>query len=206
MESNEKQNVLSELKHELEDLEQQLKKSGNEFRDLYVAKKKKMAELLRNYMEELEASGSGKLQEIKKGSKELVDLLEADYDLSYTEYENEPHKISNAIDSLEKKAGEIYAEINAEATRVKKLLEGRFQVDLEKFKTELDIQAAHFKSTKERAGGEFESWKEQRLAEVAELRKKLDEKKGETEEKFDKFRDELETSFDHLKKAFKNLW
>lgn len=206
MENSEKHNLLSELKNELEELESQLKKSGNEFRDLYIVKKKKMAGLLRGYMEELEASGSEKLQDIKQGSKELLDLLESDYDLSYTEYENEPHKISNAIETLEKKAGEIYAEINAEATRVKKLLEGTFRVDLEKFKTELDIQAAHFKSTKDRAGAEFESWKEQRLAEVAELRNKLDEKKGETEEKLDKFRGELEASFDHLKKAFKNLW
>lgn len=206
MEGTEKPKMLQEIRHELEELEGQLKKSGAEFKAVYAEKKKRMAAILRDYLHELEESGSEKLHEIRQGSKELIDLLEADYDVSYTEYEEEPKRISKAIESLEEKAKKIYGEIGAEAAKAKKLFEGTFKVDLDKFKTELDLQAAHFKGTKERAVSEFETWKSQRLAEVAELRKKLDEKKEETEDKLDKFKDELEVSFDHLKKAFKNLW
>lgn len=206
MEEQEKKSLIDEIKTELEDLEKHLKKSSDEFKVTYKEKKKKFAGLIKNYVQDLEESGGEKVHEAKESSKELIDLLEADYDISYTEYEDEPHKLSKAIDAFEHKAKEVIENLSAGTSKAKDSLEKEFAQNKEKFKTELDIQTAHFKSTKDRTMKEYEEWKEKRLKDIDQLKAKLDEQKEDAEEKLEKFGDELSESFTHLKKAFKNLW
>ena len=88
----------------------------------------------------------------------------------------------------------------------KEELEKDLNENLEKFKTELDIQKAHWKGTKDRATAEYEDWKEKRLKDIEKLKKEVEAKKDFTETKFDSFSEEISESFDHLKKAFKKLW
>jgi ElaB/YqjD/DUF883 family membrane-anchored ribosome-binding protein len=202
MEEKDKKSLINEIKAELDDLEQQLKQSGDEVKTTYQKKKKKIADLLKSYTSQLEEAGSDRLSEIKEDSLELISLLEADYDISYTDYDTESGKISNAIDSLEKKIKTL----GSEAGKVKGQLEDDLKRTLGKFKTELDIQKAHFKGTKERAMNEYEDWKINRLKEMGELKEKLEQGKEVAEEKLDSFTAELSKSYDHFKQAFKNLW
>ena len=206
MSTKSKKSIIEELKQELEDLELQLKKSGKDFKDTYTEKKNKIAGLIKKYAAELEETGEEKFHELKESSDELLDLLEADYDISYTDYGNESHKISKAIDKFEIKAKALFENLSEEAREAKAKIEEELTKNLGKFKTELDIQKAHFEGTKDRAVGEFDDWKEKRLKDIEKLKKELEVKKGETEEKLEKFSEEITTSYSHLKKAFKNLW
>lgn len=206
MKTNDKKSFIDEAKIELEELEELLKKGGEEFKDAYKQKKHKIVGILKKYIEELENSGEDQIQHIIESSDELLSLLEADYDLSYTEYENESHKISKAIDTFERKVSEIFVNLTTEAKHSKSKLEEELNKNLEKFKTEMDIQKAHFKGTKERALSEFESWKKNRLKDIEELKHDLENKKKSSEGKLEKFNEEISVSIDHLKTAFKNLW
>lgn len=206
MEEKSKKSIIEELKSELEELEAQLKKSGDEFKDNYKEKKNKIAALIKEYASEIEETGEVKIHDLKESSEELLNLLEADYDISYTEYENESHKISKAIDKFELKAKEIFESLTSEAKQAKVAVEEELNKNLEKFKTELDIQSAHIKGTKDRAASEYKEWKEKRLNDIEGLKKELEQRKEETEDKLEKFSEEISTSYSHLKKAFKNLW
>lgn len=206
MKANNNQSFIDEIKKELEDLEAQLKKSGAEFQENYNQKKQKIAAKLKEYAAEIEGFGGGKVSGFKDSSMELLDLLEADYDLSYTDYESKSHKISSALDDFEEKVKEIFENLTSDTKEAKAKLEIEINKNLNKFRTELDIQKAHFKATKERGGQEFEEWKEKRLKEIADLKIELEHKKAEAEDKFEKFSGEISSSVEHLKKAFKNLW
>lgn len=206
MESKNSKSFINEIKEELEELEEQLKKGSSEFKDNYKLKKQKIAGIIKKYAQEIEEIGEGKIHELKDSYKELLDLLEADYDFSYTEYENESHKISSALEKFEEKAKEIFQDLTSEALQTKAKLEKDLNRNLSKFKTELDIQKAHFKGTKDRATSGFEDWKEKRLKDIDELKTDLEHKKEAAEEKIESFSDEVSDSFDHLKKAFKKLW
>jgi len=206
MAANNKKSIIDEIKNELEELEEQLKQSGAELKDNFKQKKQIIATQIKKYAKEFGESGEGKINELKESYRELIDLLEADYDLSYTDYENESNKISTAIDKFELKAKEIFQNLTSEVRQAKEKLEEEFNKNLSKFKTELDIQKAHFKGTKDRTVSEFDEWKTLRLKEIEAFKKELEKKKEETEGKFENFSDEISNSFDHLKKAFKNLW
>ena len=206
MEEKAKKPIAEEIKHELDEMETLLKKSGDEFKNYYKIKKKKVADLIKKYAHEFEEAGEEKIHEWKESSSELLDLLESDYDLSYTDYENEPHKISKALDKFEVRAKTLLSNITAKGKTAKHEVEEDLQKNLEKFRSELDIQKAHWKGTKERAMAEYEDWKKSRLSDIEKMKKELDHRKSETGGKLEGFGDELSASFDHLKKAFKNLW
>ncbi len=206
MERKIKKSIIDDIKKELADLEEQLKKGGEEFKENYHQKKLKIIAQIRKYATEIEGIGEEKISGLKESSRELLDLLEADYDFSYTEYESNTRKISNAIDDFEKKVKEIFENLASDTRGATAKLEVEINKNLDKFKTELDIQKAHFKGTKERAVSEFEEWKEKRLQDIETLKTELEQKKEEAEDKFEKFSEEISSSFDHLKKAFKKLW
>jgi len=206
MEQNHKKSIIDEIRKELDDLEVQLKKSGAEFKETYVEKKTKIAELIKSYAGKIEGMGEEKMHDLKNSTDELLDLLEADYNISYTDYETNSHKIFAAIDRFESKTKEMLDDLSSEAKQAGQKLNEELSKNLDKFRTELDIQLAHFKGTKERAVDEFEAWKEKRLNDIEKLKSDLEEKREETEDKLEKFSDELSTSFSHLRKAFKSLW
>lgn len=206
MEKKEKKHIVEEMKDELNEMEVLLKKNSDEFINYSKEKKNKFAVLIKKYVHELEENGEEKIHALKKSTSDLLDLLEADYDLSYTDYENETHKISRAIDNFESHAKAIISEISTKGKNAKIEIEDDLHKNLEKFRGELDIQKAHWKGTKDRAMAEFEDWKKSRLSDIEKLKTELDQKKAETEDRFDSFSEELSVSFDHLKKAFKKLW
>ena len=148
METDDKKSIIDDVKNELKELEEQLKKSGSGLKDSYKQKKQKIAILIKKYVTEIEETGEEKIHELKESYDELLDLLEADYDFSYTDYENETHKLSGAIEKVELKAKEIFQNMTSEVRQTKAKLEEELNKNLSKFKTELDIQKAHFKEQK----------------------------------------------------------
>ncbi len=206
METANKKNIFGDLKAELDELEEKVKKSGGEFREQYKIKKQKIAALIKKYAHEIEQTGEEKVDELKESSQELLDLLEADYDLSYTEFETESHKISKALDDYEARAKVFFAHLSKEAKRTTGKIEEEMKENLDKFRTEMDIQKAHFKGTADRMKSEYEEWKVNRLKDIASLKKQLDQRKDQAEDKLEAFSGELSESFDHLKKALKKLW
>jgi ElaB/YqjD/DUF883 family membrane-anchored ribosome-binding protein len=206
MEEQNKKTIIAGLKAELDDMETKLRKSGSEFKEYYSSKRKAIADLLKQYAHELEQSGEEKIHDLKESSYELLDLLESDYDVSYTEYESKSHKLTTAIEKFESRLTEFLAEAAEKGKSTKKELEADINEKLGKLKTEIDIQKAHLKGTKDRAMTEYESWKKGRLEDIEKLKKELEVKKDEAELKLEEFGGELSQSFDHLKKAFKKLW
>ena len=63
--------------------------------------------------------------------------------------------------------------------------------NLDKFRTEMDIQKAHFKGTAGRMKSEYESWKANRLKDIESLKKQVDQRKDEAEDKLEAFSGEL---------------
>ena len=57
MEAHNKKSIISEIKSELDDLENHLKKGSEEFNELYKEKKQKLANLIKTYASEIEESG-----------------------------------------------------------------------------------------------------------------------------------------------------
>jgi len=206
METANKKNILNDLKVELDELEEKVKKSGGEYKEQYRLKKQKIAALVKKYAHEIEQTGEEKIGELKESSQELLDLLEADYDLSYTEFESESHKISKALDKYEARAKVFFANLSENAKKASGKIEAEMKENLDKFRMETDIQKAHFKGTADRMKSEYETWKANRLEDIESLKSKLDQRKDQAEDKMEAFSDELAESFDHLKKAFKKLW
>ncbi len=200
MEEKDSKSLIEEIKAELEELEEQLKQSGDDVKSTYQQKKKKIAEILKQYTKQLEETGGERLKEVKEDSKELIDLLEADFNISYTDYAEESGKISNAVEALKEKIKKV----GEEAEKLKGQISEDISDTLEKFKTELDIQKAHFRATRERTLKEYEEWKKNRLKEVSILKEKLEKEMANS--KLEGFTDELSKSYEHLKQAFKNLW
>ena len=206
MATQEKKSIVDEIKSELEEMEEKLKKSGEDFRQHYLEKKHKVAALIRKFAHNLEAAGEEKLHDLKTSSEELLDLLEADYDLSYSEFESESHKISKALDSFETNMKDALENLGEGTKKAKGKVEEDIQSALSIFRTERDIQKAHFKGTADRAMAQYDSWKKSRLEDIQSLKAELEVKKSEAGEKLEAFSEELSVSFDHLKKAFSKLW
>jgi len=206
METTNKKNIIGEIKAELDEMEEKLKKSSGEFKEHYKAKKQKIATLIKKYAKEIEQTGEEKVSELKESSQELLDLLEADYDLSYTEFENQSHKISKALDKYEARTKEFFSHLSNEAKKTSGKLEGELKQNLDKFRTEMDIQKAHFRGTADRMKTEYESWKNTRLKDIESLKKQLEQQKDVAGEKLEAFSGEVSESFSHLKSAFKKLW
>jgi ElaB/YqjD/DUF883 family membrane-anchored ribosome-binding protein len=57
MKTASKKDILGNLKAELDELEEKVKKSGGEFKDLYREKKQKIAAMVRKYANEIEQTG-----------------------------------------------------------------------------------------------------------------------------------------------------
>jgi len=206
MEKTNKKGIIDEIRSELNEIEDKLQKGGEEFKENYREKKEKIALLIRKYAQEIEQTGEEKVHKIKESSQELLDLLERDYNLSYTEYENESHKISRALDAYEIQIKDFFTNLSMEAKKKTGKIEEEMKLNIGKIRTEMDIQNAHFKGTADRMKVEYEAWKTNRLKEIDALKKELELKKDIAEDKLEEFSAELTESFDHLKKAFKKLW
>ncbi len=206
MEKTNKKSIIDEMRAELNDIEAKLQKGGEEFKANYREKKEKIAMLVRKYAQEIEQTGEEKVHKIKESSQELLDLLERDYNLSYTEYENESYKISHALDAYEVQIKDFFTNLSIEAKKRTGKIEEEMKLNIGKVRTEMDIQNAHFKGTADRMKAEYEAWKTNRLIEIDALKKELELKKDLAEDKLEEFSAELTESFDHLKKAFKKLW
>jgi hypothetical protein len=206
MEKQSKKSIIEDLKTELDEIEGKLKKSSDEYRSYFELKRQKFADLIRQFAHQLEQSGEEKVHSLRDKSRDLLDMLESDYDLSYTDFESESHKISKAIDRFEAEVKDVYERMSDKGKSARAEFEGDINRNLEKFKTELDIQKAHWKGTRDRAKAEYEDWKAKRLNDIEELKKELEERKHEAGDKFESFTEEINESFSHLKNAFKKLW
>jgi methyl-accepting chemotaxis protein len=202
MENADKKNVIDQMRTELEEIEEQLRKSGREFQGLYEQKKHRFVTVLQDYAQLLEKSGSEKAKQAKEKITDMLDLLESDYDVNYVDYSDEPHKISQAFEKLEDKLKELREEVSETGQRI----EADVQHGIDRFKMELDIQKAHFRGTSERAKNDFDLWKEKRLQDIDEMKHKLEQRREEAGSKFGSFSEEIAESFSHLQKAFRKLW
>ena len=194
------------IKKEIEELESLLKKNSEEVKVEFQQQKSRVTDKIKTFGDQLENASQEQLQSLKDSTTELLDLLDADFDLSYTDFDDSSGKLSSAIEKYESKAKEAVASLSDEASQAKAKISAELHESLNKFKMEMDIQKAHLKGTKDRASSELDYWKEKRLAELRRLKEELEGKKEAAGEKLDQFSDELSTSFDHLKKAFKKLW
>lgn len=206
MEKTNKKNIIDEIRSQLDEIEDKLKQGSDAFIDNYRVKKEKIALSVKKYAHEVEQTGEEKVQKIKKSAEELLDLLESDYNLSYTEYRSESHKISKALDVYEMQVKDYFNDLSKEARKKSSKFEAEMKTNIAKMRMELDIQNAHFKGTADRMKAEYETWKANRLMEIDALKKQLELKKDIAEDRLEEFAGELTESFDHLKKAFKKLW
>ena len=104
MEGETKKSIIEEITAELEDLESQLKKGGEEIKSTFKEKKAKIAALIRQYATEIEGLGHDKMDDLRDRTGDLLNLLESDFDFSYTDYEDDSHQISK--ETLETKKAE----------------------------------------------------------------------------------------------------
>jgi len=208
MEDRSQKSILDKMKQELDDLELQLKLGSKELKDAYKLRKKKFTELIRDvheYSMAVKKSGSEKLEEFRKNSKYLLDTLESDFDISYTDYEDKPHDLKKALNDFEKSLKNYFKELGDEAKVSQLKIEKDVKTGIEKFKSDLNVQRAHLKQLNEKSQSDWEEWKEKKLREVNDLKRKIDSKLGESKEKMGKFNEEVSEAFQHLKSAFKNL-
>jgi ElaB/YqjD/DUF883 family membrane-anchored ribosome-binding protein len=208
MENQEKQSTLEKVKAELEELEVQLKLGTMEAKEKFQAKKaafKTLVHETEDHLSNIEKVGEKQVAAVKKEAESLIDLLDADFDFSYTEYEDHPQKIRTSLHHFQEKVQKALEDVDDEAEKLKAEIDSKVKMGIEKFDKELELQQSYFLQQKEKAGNEFDKWKEKLLGEIQELKGKIDGQIDEAETRIDLFSDELSKAYDHLKKAFLNL-
>lgn len=208
MEAEEKKTFTDHLKSDLEELEVQLKLGGMELKKSYGTQKERFAGLVRKfheYVNEIEHEGAEKVSGFKEKSRDLLDVLETDFDISYTDYSDKPQDVKAALLAFEESLKDLYNQLDEKTVSRRKKLETELRLGLDKFRNELAIQQKHLEHQKAKSMDEFDKWKENRLEEVQNLKKRIDERFKETGGKIDKLNEDLGEAYDHLKKAFRNF-
>lgn len=200
MASLNKNPLLEEIKHELHELEAQVKSGRKELNKAYKSRNEKFSGLIKNvhnYISEVEKAGGEKARELESDSKYLLDTLESDFDFSYTDFEEKPQNLKSALHDFEVSLKNFYKELNEKTGYAKKKLENEWKANLKKLKSEIQ----NVKKSEEN----LEEWKVNRLEEMKSLKEKIDQRVHRSKDKIDQFNLELTEAYDHLKAALKNL-
>ena len=186
--------ALERVKRNLETLEVQLNLGAKEAKDAFEKRRdelNKNIEKVREHAQELGKEGSQKFDDLEKEGKALMDLLNADYNFSYNEFDEAETRTKNLRDNLE----DLYKETEEE---FKKEAKERYSHLLEKMEMEFSVQKAYT----EKKGQDLEKWRSELKKEVEEIKTKIDKNKDIAEDRFENFTAELKEAFEHIKKAF----
>lgn len=205
MEEKKKTPKIEHIANEIEELEVQLKLGKLDLTDSINNRKKELAGLIRKvygFGEKVEKESEEKLHEVKEKTDELLDILDADFNFSYTDYDDEHGHLLEKLQELERKAKEVYEKLEQEASKRGEKVKEEFSVGMEKFKNELKIHQKQLQNRTDEAVSEFNEWRQERLKDIENIKELLEEKKSEVEEKTDTFNTEISKAYSHLKKAF----
>ncbi len=208
MEETPKKTILEEIKNDLDELEVQLNLGKKELQEAFEAKKKKFTSLIKQVqlnLDEYEKTGSEKVKELKDKAADLIDTLESNFDVSYTDYSDKPHSLKRVVEDFEKVVKDYYIEVEGKSKEATSKAKTEIKLGIEKFKHELEIQQAQLKQLKEKSSDEWESWKKTKQEEIGKLKEKINSAVDSSKEKAGKFNEELTEAYRHLKTAFKNL-
>ncbi len=208
MEEESKKTLLEEIKSDLDDLEHQLNLGTEEIKGAFEKKKKSFSSLVKKIQENLseyEKTGSEKIKDLKAKASDLIDTLESDFDLSYTDYSENPHTFKTVVEDFEELVKKYYNEVEDKSKAAKDKTQQELKLKIEKFKHELDIQEAQLVKLSGHNPEEWEEWKQKKLDEVKSLKNKINEKMESSKQKAGKFNEEVAEAYRHLRSAFKKL-
>jgi len=191
------EDLLERVKRNLETLEVQLNLGSKEARDTFEKKRDELnqnIEKVREHAKEMGKEGSVHLEKLENEGKSLIDLLNADYDFSYKEFDSAEAHTKNMKENLE----DLYKDAGKE---LKKEAKERYSHLLEKMEMEFSVQKAYA----DKKGEDLEKWRDNLKKEVSEVKEKIDKNKDVAEERFEHFTAELKEAFEHIKKAFSSL-
>lgn len=200
MENKKLKSLLEKMKGDLDNLEVQLNLGVMDAKKSFKKKRKefgKTVKELENLGKEAADEGSERAKKMEAEANSLLELLEADFDFSYTEFNEAPKR----LDAFKEKLEGVFDEMGEGTEKAKGKFEKEYQEVLQRFELELAIQ----KRRVEDNGEKFDSWRNDILKETQELKGKIGENINVAEDKLDLFGKEMKLAVDHFKKAFKNL-
>ena len=189
--------ILSSLKKNLETLEVQLNLGSKDAKDLFEKKRDELnnnIENIRKHAKDVGREGSVHLEKLEKEGKELIELLNANFNFSYNDFDKAETKTKNMRDHLD----DIYKELEQESDKFKGKAQLKYKQLLDKLQMEFSIQ----KKYAEKKGEDLEKWKQQLRGEINNVKQKIDKNKYVSEDKIDNFTNELKEAFEHIRKAF----
>jgi len=196
------ENIISEL----DELETQLKIRSVNLTEAFQKHKKNFSYLFRKLhgqileLDQIDRNSSINLDDLKEQSQILIDILETDFNFSYTEFHEIPYDLITTIQSIEIELKKYVDEIGSiEITRENKIISD-FKINLTKFKNELAIQQRYVKALKNTTMKEFDIWKEQLLNDIKNLKFYIDNKLGTTKSKLEDY-NQISSAYNHLKNA-----
>lgn len=206
MKNDDKLSFFDRIKGELEYVEMKLSLGAKELEAEFDQQKTRFRSLLEDakvQIQDLEKIGEDKIKEATAQFDSLIDLLDADPTLSYSEFEDSPKKVSDAIHQVDENFHLLLESAESEEAREK--LKEHFNKAKDEFIITLQLQQKALEHKRDDSLADFEKWKEELKQEVGSLRQKAEAVKDEASEKIDAFRQELGQAVEHLKAAFTKL-
>ncbi|WP_020527362.1 hypothetical protein [Flexithrix dorotheae] len=200
MENKKLKSLLEKLKGDLDNLEVQLNLGVMDAKQTFKKKRKEFSKTVKELEtlgKEAAEEGSEKVKKMEEEANSLLELLEADFDFSYSEFNETPKK----LDAFKEKLEGIFEEMGEGTEKAKSKFEKEYKDAMQRFELEMAIQKRRLEDN----GEKFESWKEDILKETQELKGKLNNNIHVAEDKLDLFGKEMKLAVEHFKKAFKNL-
>ncbi len=194
------------VKKEIHIIEETLKMSTDEVKAQYAEQRTHLRSWLeeaRGQLKTIEKRGEAAMQQIEEEAAFIVDLLDADTELSYTEYEQTPHKLTDALEKFEHHVQNVIRSADHLTDEAREQLQAEYQEKLHQFKTQIAMKKAFFESNAAQGEAAFSQWKTDMGKEVDRLKEKVDSSRHTAEARVEHFAEEMKSALSHFKKAFK---
>jgi CII-binding regulator of phage lambda lysogenization HflD len=208
MSTNNELKRIEKIKAELEELELQLNLGMKDAKDQFFDQKKKVIELLEEsetFLKQMEEQGDSNFSKLKHQASDLLEILEADYDISYTEFEDKPAKLSSTLEDMRHQLDKYTHKLDEQGHKMKEKLEVKFANTLGKLEARIAVQRKRLAHKQEKSHEEFDQWKDTLLSDVKSLRHKIETRAEKSGKKYEGFSEEITEAYDHLKKAISKL-
>jgi len=204
--NEEKQGFFDRVKKEVHLIEETLQLNVEEVKAKYTEERAQLKTWLdgaREQLKGMEKRGEAAVQQIEDEATHIINLLDADDELSYTEHDNTPHKLTEAIEKFELNVQNVLRSAEHLSEEAKEQLNAEYQEKLHQFKTQIALKKAFFESNAAKGEEVYQQWKDSMKQEVEQLKEKVNEGTKVAEEQVGHLAEEMKGALDEFKKVFK---
>ncbi len=202
-EQKSKLNTFESIKAALEELELQVKLGSMEAADLFKNRRKdfkEFAEEVKQKTAEWATENGEKVEKVKITAQEIIDILEADYDISYHEYESR-QKVNDSLNNFEMAYNAFVSQLEEQFKEKDLDWKKKAEESFSKFRVSLAVEK--MRSGAEKDKEQFKEWSENLKNDLGKLKDELEANTKNARAQLDKFGEDLSKAFTEFKKSFK---